>query len=577
MKIKNLFIIGLVLSVFLTSAGFCHAQGTAFTYQGSLSDSNGPANGSYDLKFQLFNASSGGSQVGSTINDPATGVSNGLFTVILDFGTVFSGADTWLQIGVRSNGVGSFETLSPRQELTPSPYSITSENLDGSLPATQLTGTLPAGLLSGTYGDALTLNNAGNSFTGNGSGLTGVNASQLGGLGPNNFWQTTGNSGTIPGVNFVGTTDGASLELSAPFVGVNRTTPVTGADVFSVTSPATNGSYGGMYVDTGVGGLPFYGYSLAGSDVAWTFIDGSFFNSWFLYNDGYVLTATTNGMVGIENTFPEAPLDVTSGNHWDVFNQGTAGDFRISGGVGSLKIGVATGGAGGGDARIFAYGGTSRLILGSSNYDGVIVVSNNIVGINTFTPNINTSLDVEGAATDGIYINNSAIAGNAIESITSGDNGYALWGKSYGPTGVGVVGNGNGSGNSATIGVSGSTSDTNGTGVQALSAAVNSPALTINSGTFRVAGAGLETSTTAFIHTADTNNDYITTISNPVCDGDPNAILIVTHNYNSPVGAPYSYETHPYSVWYDGSNWTIYNDDFASIANMTFNILVIKN
>src|SRR5437870_1199663 len=85
------------------------AQGTAFTYQGRLSDSGQPANGSYDLTFSLFGTSSGGSQVGATLTNSALGVSNGLFTVLLDFGAgIFSGADRWLEIGVRTNGAGGF-------------------------------------------------------------------------------------------------------------------------------------------------------------------------------------------------------------------------------------------------------------------------------------------------------------------------------------------------------------------------------------------------------------------------------------------------------------------------------------
>jgi len=38
--------------------------GTAFTYQGRLSAGGQPASGSYDLRFILYNADIGGSQVG---------------------------------------------------------------------------------------------------------------------------------------------------------------------------------------------------------------------------------------------------------------------------------------------------------------------------------------------------------------------------------------------------------------------------------------------------------------------------------------------------------------------------------
>ena len=111
----------------LTCVNHAAAQGTAFTYQGRLDNGTNPANGSYDLTFALYNASSGGSQTGSTITNLAVGVTNGLFLVTNDFGVVYNGTAYWLQIGVRTNGGSSFSPLSPRQELTPTPYAIYAE------------------------------------------------------------------------------------------------------------------------------------------------------------------------------------------------------------------------------------------------------------------------------------------------------------------------------------------------------------------------------------------------------------------------------------------------------------------
>ena len=577
MKKANRLLFAVVLFVFLNAAGLCFAQGTAFTYQGLLTESNGPANGSYDLTFKLFNALSGPSQVGSTITDTATTVSNGLFTVVLDFGAQYNGTSYWLELGVRSNGVGSFFTLSPRQELTPTPYAVTAENLDGTLLASQLTGTLPSGLLSGIYAGPLTLNNAANSFTGNGSGLTGIDALTLDGLGPNNFWQTTGNAGTSPGVNFLGTTDGQGLELRAPFVGINRTVPVTGDDVFAVTSPTTN-YYGGMYVDTvGSNTLPFYGYSLAGNAVAWTFIDGQASDEWMLFNNGFWLTVATNGYTGLGMTFPSAPLDLLSRNLWDVFNPGTPGDFRLGDGTQGLKIGVATGGGGAGDVRIFAYGGTSRLILGSSNYDGMVTLNGHSVGINTLGPAQFASLDVESTNTDGVFGTTSYSGGNGVvgEADIGGDaygvlgtsaSGYGVVGQGFGGTGIGVWGS--------------SAVPTSGIGVLAQGANQTSPALSINQGTFQVQGAGFGTHTAAFIHKTSAANSFFdwSIIDNPVCNGDPNAILMVTHVYNPHNDSTIeTYEPHPYGVFYTDPNWAIYNDDEADMAtNIAFNVLVIK-
>jgi len=75
------------LSLLLAPA--VRAQGTAFTYQGWLMSDTSPANGSYDLTFALFDSPSGGAQEGNTLTNTAIGVSNGLFTVTLDFGSQF--------------------------------------------------------------------------------------------------------------------------------------------------------------------------------------------------------------------------------------------------------------------------------------------------------------------------------------------------------------------------------------------------------------------------------------------------------------------------------------------------------
>ena len=77
--------------------------GTAFTYQGRLSDGGSPANGAYDLRFSLFDAASGGAQVGSTLTNNDVIVASGLFNVSLDFGVVFDGSQLWLAVEVRPN------------------------------------------------------------------------------------------------------------------------------------------------------------------------------------------------------------------------------------------------------------------------------------------------------------------------------------------------------------------------------------------------------------------------------------------------------------------------------------------
>src|SRR5262249_45150928 len=103
-------------------------MGTAFTYHGRLTDGGGPATGNYDLNFSLSDSASRRALVGTppTITLAPVAVSNGLFTVALDFGGLtFAGDGRWLEITVRTNGAVSPPTiLAPRQPLTPSPYAL---------------------------------------------------------------------------------------------------------------------------------------------------------------------------------------------------------------------------------------------------------------------------------------------------------------------------------------------------------------------------------------------------------------------------------------------------------------------
>jgi len=99
------------------------AQSTAFIYQGRLSDNGQGSIGTYDLKFSLFTAVSGGVAIVTPVTNSAVAVSNGLFSATVDFGpeafTHYS--DRYLEIAVRTNGGADFTTLTPRQFLAPTP------------------------------------------------------------------------------------------------------------------------------------------------------------------------------------------------------------------------------------------------------------------------------------------------------------------------------------------------------------------------------------------------------------------------------------------------------------------------
>ncbi len=170
MKTKYLLSAIVLISLLLVS-GVASARplnaalGTGFTYQGKLTDGGSPAIGTYDFEFKLFDALSVGSQVGSTVPQDNVTVTNGLFTVQLDFGNVFDGTALFLDIGVRPAGGGGYTPLTPRQALTATPFAIYAAKA----PWSGLTN-IPAGFADGvddgstyTAGSGLTL--AGSQFS----------------------------------------------------------------------------------------------------------------------------------------------------------------------------------------------------------------------------------------------------------------------------------------------------------------------------------------------------------------------------------------------------------------------------
>jgi hypothetical protein len=121
------------LIVFPVEVAVAVPIGTAFTYQGRLMDANEPADGLYDFQFRLFDDPNAGSQQGDAIDFNDLDVIDGYFTIELDFGSdVFNGGARWLQISVMSvDSMGRMTTLSPRQEVTPTPYAIYAQSAGG--------------------------------------------------------------------------------------------------------------------------------------------------------------------------------------------------------------------------------------------------------------------------------------------------------------------------------------------------------------------------------------------------------------------------------------------------------------
>ena len=294
--------------LFFAAAAPLLAQGTAISYQGRLNVSGTPANTNYDFRFAVFNAPTNGVQVSIWLTNAAVPVSNGLFSVILDFGPgVFNGtsngSNDWMDIGVRALGVTNFTELAPRQPILPVPYALfatSASNLLGSLLATQITGTISSALISGIYSNSVNFVSVTNSFTGNGSNLTSLNASQI-------------TLGTLADARLA--SDVALLDQNQTYTGANT---FNGANIFnasnSFTGPngftgantfAGTGTYNGVNTFSNLGNSfsgSFYGNGLVG----WATVSGA--TQQAVKDHGYMLTSS-----GLTTVTLPASLGMTGG------------------------------------------------------------------------------------------------------------------------------------------------------------------------------------------------------------------------------------------------------------------------
>ncbi len=177
--IPRLAALFLALAVCCASA---QAQPTTFTYQGKLTDGGNPANGTFDLQFAIFDVLSGGAALNAPLTREDVTVTNGVFTVQLDFGaSAFTGAARFLEISVRPGAsAGAFTLLTPRQPVQSTPYAIRSLNAAsadvlsavcvGCVTDTQIGG-LPAG--NGNYIQNTNAQQAGSNFNISGNGTVG--------------------------------------------------------------------------------------------------------------------------------------------------------------------------------------------------------------------------------------------------------------------------------------------------------------------------------------------------------------------------------------------------------------------
>jgi Repeat of unknown function (DUF5648) len=81
-------------------------------------------------------------------------------------------------------------------------------------------------------------------------------------------------------------------------------------------------------------------------------------------------------------------------------------------------------------------------------------------------------------------------------------------------------------------------------------------------------------SSNAFVHTSTTISGHVATIEHPNLNNNPNAKFLVTQNWGN--SGPYN--NNPYGIYYTGSKWAIFNENYAAMpANAQFNIVINSN
>jgi hypothetical protein len=217
LRVKFLFVS--VLFVFATAVVRAQTPlDPAFTYQGELASADTPVTGIYDLRFRLYDAASGGNQIGSTLCSDSLTITAGRFSVLMDFGSAFAGQKRFLEIEVRADtgldcsDATGYTVLTPRQEITATPNAAFALNADTAASAltasnatsfngqsagfyqdaANLTGTVADARLSNnvarldgnqTFTGLINFSNAANIFSGtfhgSGAGLTSLNGANI--------------------------------------------------------------------------------------------------------------------------------------------------------------------------------------------------------------------------------------------------------------------------------------------------------------------------------------------------------------------------------------------------------------
>ena len=437
---------------------WAHAQNTAFTYQGQLNDGAGPANGSYDLQFTLFNTNQFGLPLAPVLTNAAVHANNGVFTTTLDFGSgVFTGTNLWIEISVRTNGGGEFTTLAPRQLITPAPYAITAGNLAGVVANNSIQNGASEATISGGTGNVVqaganeaTIGGGGNNSIGANSFLATISG------GANNSIGASDDTSTISGGNQNIIQDGAGVSTISGGVGnqIQTGSPrstISGGSNNQILTNAEHSFIGGgdgnqiragSHYSAIVGGSQI----VIGTNAAYSAIVGGFANSlespYSCIDGGYNNQIQSNANYsaiagGLQNTIQNSASSCVIGGGSQNAIQTNAQVSFIGGGEFNAIQANCTGAlVGGGIQNVIeanssysAIGGGDQNVIQTGAFKSVIAGGEaNVIQSNSYYSSIS-----------GGYLN--AIQTNASYSVIGGGAGNSIQMGTYSATIDG--GNGN--------------------------------------------------------------------------------------------------------------------------------------
>jgi hypothetical protein len=410
-RMKTKFNLHLLILALASLAGFARAQGPAFSYQGRLDDGGLPATGLYDFTFNVFDVDVAGVALAGPLPFDAVPVTNGLFTVTLDFGPgLFTGPARWLEITVRTNGVGVPDVLAPRTPLLPTPYSIF---------AGQAAGVVNGGVTAGQLNIAGAPPTAGQFLSYDGGNFLWADP----GVAVGNIWSLNGNSAFYNAGNVgIGINSPASkLTVSAAGYGIEHTDGTRRLNTYVSASGGWLGTLSNdplnFFVNGGAasmtitpGGSIGVGTTTPSTKLTLRTGNSPFTGYGFEHTDGTVrLTTFLDGLAGWLGTRSNHPLNFFVNNGLPTMAIDAGGNVFITpngglGGYGSTIFGAPNGESGmsirGGNRADIRFNGSSlKLVAGPgtgppSSFSGVAVSTTGNVGIGTDAPV--AKLDVRG-------------------------------------------------------------------------------------------------------------------------------------------------------------------------------------